>query len=270
MLGRLVLIVSWLQRYLVATRNFGVISAFRMLILRRGRMYPNGTSIFVKGLGRPIHYRGASDIGVISHFFYPGYRILDTPEHPVRCIIDAGANIGDETLRFRHFHKHARIIALEPETQNFTYLSLNVSSDRQIIPLQKGLWSHECRLRIKPGSGNEAFRVEETDGAPSEDDVQAVSIPSLMRDYQLAEIDILKLDIEGAEYDVFDERSHEWVDKVKVLIFECPDNDRPGAAFRIFQAVGKHNFNCFVHGESIILIRRDLPWKLETTLFLDS
>lgn len=270
MLTRLIRLVSWLHRYLVATRNVGVVSAFRLLISRRGRVYPDGTSVYVRVLGRTIHYRGASDIGVLSHFYNPGYRIVDTPEQPVRYIIDAGANIGDETLRFRHFHRHAKIIALEAEAQNFHYLSLNAFGDKQIIALQRGLWSHDCNLKITRGCTNEEFRVEEIFDPAADAGVRAISIPSLIRDYNLPEIDILKLDIEGAEYDVFDASSREWAEKVKVFIFECPDNDRPGAAFRIFDAVGTDRFNCFVQGESIVLIRRDVPWRLESALFLDS
>lgn len=266
----LIRLFAWLERFCIATRNLGFANAFRLLVLQRSRALPRGTSIKIRAFGRAVHYRGASDIGVMSHFFRPGYRIRDLPDHPVRYIVDAGANIGDETLRFRYFHPQAKIISLEPASKNFRFLSLNTTGDPAIFPLQKGLWPHDCWVRVfQPVASNEAFRVEEIDGDPLPGDIQAISIPSIFNEFNIPEIDILKMDIEGAEYYVFDESCQEWVDKVKVFIFECPDNDHPGAAFRIFEAVGKYRFNCFIQGENLILIRRGVPWTLETKLFFD-
>jgi FkbM family methyltransferase len=267
---RLANFAAWLERFLVATVNFGTLSAILLLVVRRGRSFPGGVPIFVKKLGRKMYYRGASDIGVMSHFFRPNYRILDTPEMPVKYIIDAGANIGDETLRFRYFHPDATIVALEPESENFRLLSRNLAGYDRVVLLQNGLWSHECDLHVIPSVGdhNEAFRVEEVSGTglPA---IHAVTVPVIMDRYGFPEIDILKLDIEGAEYFVFDSQCQEWVGRVRVFIFECPDNDRAGTAFRIFGALGSHQFNCFIQGESLVLIRRDTPWSVESNRFLD-
>jgi FkbM family methyltransferase len=266
----LIRLFAWLERFCIATRNLGFTNALRLLVLQRSRALPRGTSIRIRAFGRSVHYRGASDFGVMSHFFRPGYRIRDLPDNPIRYIVDAGANIGDETLRFRCFHPQAKIISLEPATENFRLLSLNTSGDPAIFPVQKGLWPRDCRLRVfQAAASNEAFRVEEVDGDPLPGDVQAISVPSILREFSIPEIDILKLDIEGAEYYVFDESCRQWVDKVKVFIFECPDNDHPGAAFRIFEAVAKYHFNCFIQGENLVLIRHDVPWTVETKLFFD-
>ncbi len=52
-------------------------------------------------------FAALADKGVIAHFFYPGTRIIDTPECPVSVIVDAGADAGMETIRMRHFHPEA-------------------------------------------------------------------------------------------------------------------------------------------------------------------
>lgn len=260
---------GWLERFFAAAYNLGFINAFRLRVLQRHRPIPEGTSMRVRALGRTVYYRGAAD--GMTHFFRVNYRILDTPQSPVRFIVDAGANIGAATLRFRHFHQQAKIIALEPEPANFQILSRNVSSDANIFPIQKALWPRECALRIfqpRPlAPRNNAFRVEEHDGDPQPGDVPATTIPSLLNQFAFPEIDILKIDIEGAEYFVFDDSARDWVDKVKVLIFECPDNDRPGSAFRIFNAVAHLPLNCYIQGENLVLIRRDVPWRMRGELF---
>jgi hypothetical protein len=87
----------------------------------RWKSAPGGMSLYVTKLRRRVCFRGKMG-GVLSHYYSPGYRILDTTTNPVRVIIDAGANIGDETLRFRHFHPEAEIVAIEPDSGNFAVL----------------------------------------------------------------------------------------------------------------------------------------------------
>lgn len=209
------------------------------------------------------------DKGVLSHFYGPGYRILDSAANPVRVIIDAGANIGDETLRFRHFHPDAQIVAIEPDSGNYSILSRNVSADQGIHVLKSGLWSHECKLRVTPGVTAEAFRVEEVDNEPQPGDVDAVSISSIMTRFSFNEIDILKMDIEGAEYEVFSSPEIDsWIGRVKVFIFECPDADRVGATQRIFEKLANLEFKCHIIGECFVLIRRDAGWALVSNTYL--
>jgi FkbM family methyltransferase len=260
---------AYLQRFSVACENFGFVCAVMLFTYCRWKSLPGGMSLYVKKLRRRVYFRGKIDKGVLSHFYSPGYRILDTKTNPVRVIIDAGANIGDETLRFRHFHPEAEIVAIESDSGNCAILSKNAGSDIKIKVLKRGLWSHECKLRVIKGASAQDFHVEEVDGEPQAGDVEAVSISSIMSRFSFDEIDILKMDIEGAENEVFSSPNVEsWIDRVKVLIFECPDSDRPGTTQRIFQKIMGLNFTCHIHGECFVLIRKDTGWRLESNTYL--
>ena len=157
---------AYLLRFSVACENFGLVSATRLFIYSRGKPIPSGVSLPVRKLRRSIVFRGKTDKGVLSHFFNPGYRIRDSVSNPVKVIVDAGANIGVETLRFRYFHPEARIVAIEPDRGNFAVLSRNAGSDGKITLLNNGLWSHQCRLHIIAGESAEGFRAEEVEGDP--------------------------------------------------------------------------------------------------------
>ncbi len=261
-------VFAYLESFSVAWENFGIFSAARLFLLCRRQTGPDGASLWVKKLRRRIVFRGQMDKGVLSHLYKPGYRIRDTAAQPIRVILDVGANIGDETLRFRHFHPEATIVAIEPDSGNFAMLSRNCAPDPRTVLLQNGLWSHQCRLRVLPGESAEGFRVEEVDGETPAD-VEAVSIPSLMDRFSFGGIDILKMDIEGAEYQVFSAPDiGSWIGRVKVLILECPDSDRPGATQRLFEAIRGLDFVCQIHGECFVLIRRETGWTLESNLYL--
>jgi len=260
---------AYASRFFVAVENLGFASSLKIFALYRLRIKRESV-IFARKLNRSIHFRGAAD-GVLSHFFYPGFRIRDTPEHPVRFIIDAGANVGVETLRFRHFHTEAFIVALEPEEGNHRMLLKNVGQDEKVAVLQAGLWSHQCSLSIvtTEQDNNEAFQVREAANSES-GTVSAVSVQSLINRFGCADVDILKMDIEGAEYQVFSQYFESWIDRVKVFIFECPDHEHPGVAFSIFRALEGKPFDCFIQGECLVLIRRDTGWKVESNLFMPS
>jgi FkbM family methyltransferase len=272
MTSSLLRLLSFAQRFVIGAHNFGLLGALKVLWFYRVRIPAQPASIWLKRPRQRFHFRGAADKGVMSHFCKEGYRIRDgqTAER-VRFIVDAGANIGDETTRFRFFHPDATIVALEPEPGNFRLLERNTQASSQTIALNKGLWSRECRLAIQPGTSNESFKVTEVHDPAAAHDVVATSVPDLMRQFGVAEIDILKLDVEGAEREIFAAQDADWIAKVKVFIFECPDNDAPGTTQVIFDALRRTGrvYDCQLHGENIVLIRRGVPWTLDRDVFFE-
>jgi Methyltransferase FkbM domain len=71
-------------------------------------------------------------------------------------------------------------------------------------------------------------------------------------------IDILKLDIEGAEKKVFESGYEQWLPKVKVLIVELHDRMRSGCSETVFKAVSQYSFSNEIRGENHIFFNKDL------------
>lgn len=264
--------VAYFERFFIAAENLGIVNAVKLFAVVLFRVHSDDSVLHVTRLKRDIHLRGVADKGVMAHFFIPGYQIVDTPLQRVHLIVDAGANIGDETIRFRHFHPEATIIALEPHPGNFHVLKKNVEADPNTVAIQKGLWSHECTLNLIASSSNEGFSVTKVPSGTG--NVEATSVDAILalpfiHDRSLTEVDILKLDIEGAEYEVFSRNYESWIHRVKVIIVECADKDRPGTTQAMFRALSGLDFNTYVSGENIVLIRRDVPWQLKTSAYLD-
>jgi FkbM family methyltransferase len=255
---------AYCARFEIAVQNLGFANALRVFFwIRHGSKL---RSIYVSRLGQRIYFRSAADKGVISHLFYPGTRILDTPEHPVRVIVDAGANAGMETVRMRYFHPAAHIVSIEPDSGNYSVLRLNAGPETpNAETLQKGLWSSDTGLRILSGSTNEAFSVHPV-GPGEQADLEAVTMNTILARVG-GEIDLLKMDIEGAEFEVFSKNT-EWIEHVKAFVFECPDRDHEGAAFQIFRTLAHLPFDTFVSGENVVLIRRDSGLDVVTTPYL--
>ena len=112
-------ILDFIKHFMITLKNIGLADSVKIFTIARYR--DQEMSIFINKLKCHFYFRGRADRGVISHLYRPGYRIL-TDDNVIKVIIDAGANIGVETLRFRYFHPQATIIALEPSTENFHLL----------------------------------------------------------------------------------------------------------------------------------------------------
>lgn len=154
-----------------------------------------------------------------------------------RVIVDAGAYTGLSSVYFARKYPQARVLALEPDASNFELLKQNSAPFANIVPLNNALWYEEGSVELYDRNrGHWAFSVcpptSETHSGGQR--VGALTIPALMAIAQTDVIDILKIDVEGAEREIF-EHSAEWIGRVGAIFAELHDRLRPGctAAFEV-------------------------------------
>ncbi|HVM87584.1 MAG TPA: FkbM family methyltransferase [Puia sp.] len=142
-------------------------------------------------------------------------------------IIDAGGNAGYTALYFNDCFPGAKIVSIEPDEDNYEILQRNIRMNniKNIIPLKFGLWDKTINLKVDRnyGDGREwGIRVLETN---EDTGLQGISLPDLLKRYQIEQIDLLKIDIEGAETKVFNNKEHvrEFLSITKILAIEIHD-----------------------------------------------
>lgn len=114
-------------------------------------------------------------------------------------IIDCGANVGLSILYFKFIFPDSHIIAFEPDKDIFTVLKNNVERFNlsKVKLLNKAVWSKETTLNFIP-DGADSGRVAITEKSP-----KSFKVPTAtLSDYITPKIDLLKLDVEGAETEV--------------------------------------------------------------------
>lgn len=233
------------------------VTMFRLFVLRRN--FTKLVSAKVKNLDGPFWYRGFKDRGTVSHLYEKGYYFKKAGG--IQCIVDLGSNIGDETVKFAVRHPDAKIIAVEPEGGNFSILRKNIAPyGERIVAIEAGVWHRDALLDIIPGSTPEAFSVVESENGK----VKARSMSSIIDEYKLTHIDILKIDIEGAEYVLFEQNSEQWLGIVDAIVIEIADIEKEGSFQNFFRALERAGFkaNCFINGENIVAIRFGVPMSV--------
>jgi FkbM family methyltransferase len=152
--------------------------------------------------------------------FHDEYQINDLRSHNVRTVLDIGAHVGSFTVMCHEFWPKARIVSVEPHPESFELLCRNTAH----IPESQILRIHAA-ISTKPGkcllaSPVSHSRVAEYVPAIWESieprykdfgiEVPAITVEDLWSRVQgtgIEEVDLLKLDCEGAEYVVIPELS---------------------------------------------------------------
>lgn len=170
-------------------------------------------------------------------------------------IIDAGANIGDFCIVSKYFSPDARIIAVEPDEENYELLRRNTRQFENIECLKAGIWKKDSFLRIaSEKNGKWGITVEEcTDGA-----IFGRTIPSIMEQFGIYHIDLLKMDIEGSEMEVFSSENDAWIDRVDVFVVEIHENLKPGVTELINVKMKNKGYKYIVNHEDVIFYREGL------------
>lgn len=225
---------SRLRNFRDQAQHLGWLRTAQLRILKR--LGVRQFNIRVQGLRNPVAVRtGDSDIYDFHHSLGPQKSQLPLGFTP-SVIVDAGANVGYSVLRFFLEFPEARVIALEPGTENLAQLRKNCAGYTNLSVESCGLWNRIARLKIvNPEAGSNAFIVSED----PEGDIPAVSVDDIIAKHSLDRIDLLKVDIEGSEIEVFS-NSEKWLPKVRALLIETHDDQRPGCSDAVRRATSKH------------------------------
>ena len=128
----------------------------------------------------------------------------------IRFVVDAGANIGASALYFHSFFPDALIVAIEPESSNFRQLYTNIklnNLEKHIYPIQAALWHKVEKLFLGNDfrdKSNDAFTVS-ANAEKNIGETEGITLKNILNQYSFPCIDLLKMDIEGAEKYIFED-----------------------------------------------------------------
>lgn len=242
-------------------KEFGYVDGIRLAfwLVKYNRLHLSGRPAFRGGvkkvyslsLRREIYIRPeTTDLILLLEFFAKDVCAGENREYQIEFeyngkdinyILDCGANIGLFSLLYAKKYPDAKIIAIEPEPENYKVLLMNIKDNSRITAIQNGVWYKESGLKIIPrDTGAYGFMVQECVHEKAE--VNGISINKLIKQYGFPSIDILKMDIEGSELEVITNDSSVWLKKTKIIILETHERIKPGSEKVIENKLCKSHF----------------------------
>jgi FkbM family methyltransferase len=152
-----------------------------------------------------------------------------------RTIVDLGANIGLASLYLSHFYPKARLISVEPFPDTYELLSRNLSqlvSAGRCELVHAALWHKNEQVFLTRPTAQaryDALRVA-ADPGPACIETAGVTLASLLERFEIQQIDLLKVDIEGAETNLFS-GDLSWIQRVNAMAIEFHGDSRQVSRF---------------------------------------
>lgn len=163
--------------------------------------------------GYKVSYRNDYELEVIyDDIFVRNVYFFET-ENPEPHIIDCGGHIGLAVLYFKSLYPRASIVTFEPNPETFFLLKDNIAQNdlSGIRAISMALSREDAKNAILYVGEDfldawDSTNTIKPDLWPNMDQYRSISVRSTrLSPYVTNSVDFIKLDIEGAEYDVLDE-----------------------------------------------------------------
>jgi FkbM family methyltransferase len=177
--------------------------------------------------GPPVYVRsGTQDYSVFRESFVEDvYRMADARDWD--CVVDLGANVGMFAAYAAQFAR--RVIAYEPFPENLRQFCRNCGGRPNVQVVGSAVAGQPGKLRlyrpksIKHTAVHSSFREMANLLSDEFDEVEAVTLDQLFARHAIARCDLLKIDVEGQEYDILHHASDETLSRIARIHGEYHD-----------------------------------------------
>lgn len=224
-----------LRNYLRRERS-GRLRADAMLSLRLKRPFQANISLRERG----------SDLATFQEIVVEEvYDVVVGAVENIETVVDLGANIGLASLYFACNYPTCRLLCVEPNAGTYELLNRNLrplNRSGRCRTLNAAVWGTHQRLapiEEIPADRYSAFAVR----------AASANEPSVVEGYTMSEImdysgfervDLLKVDIEGAERELFSMQDLSWLARVGAIAIEFHSDSRAASEFD--EKVIRHGF----------------------------
>jgi FkbM family methyltransferase len=211
-------------------------------MLRQSR---NSSLARLRWSGRDIFYRaGTADPFVIYQVLLKGGKKAEyyvPPTLQPKVIFDIGSNIGASIIYFHKKFPNAQIFGFEPHPDTFQILEKNVAQLAGVKVFNYGLGAGDQRVSVRADAVNYGafntrgdFKDRGFPAAPVECEMRRLD--SVLRELGLEHVDLIKIDCEGAEADIFSTVSEELLNNCQWIVGEFHDH----SGFEVLARLAPH------------------------------
>ncbi|MFT3702978.1 MAG: FkbM family methyltransferase [Agriterribacter sp.] len=218
---------------------------------------PIAYRLLLNNITTTIHLRTyAGDIEIFYEIFWKrvyAHLLLSTKNF--QTIVDLGANIGMATLLYALEFPTAQVYALEPDAENFELLTANLADEvltGRVIPVRAAISNQNGKASIQKANKayNSTISAESSPGM----EVRTITMSSFVRDMMINRIDLLKIDIEGWEEQLF-LGEIEWLSITDNIVMECHSEKIKENCITVLQSNGFSTYTSDLHATLVWAIK---------------
>jgi len=199
----------------------------------------------MKFLGKTlkINLRSDADLSVFEEIFVDrDYKILDgIIEKADSCIVDIGAHIGLFSLYVNCLNPDVKVVAFEPNEENFCLLKANLKMNHVNSVVARNLAiacsSGERKFYLSVDSHNHSL-VKFSENLV-ERKVNCVAFPDVIRE----KCDLVKMDAEGGEFEILQNVSDDVFSKIRNFYIEYHEYSSEMIAEKLKSILEKAGYN---------------------------
>ena len=207
-------------------------------------------------MANPVAIRtGMSDMQVFHDIFIWGEYSFLKPVAERTTVLDIGANVGYSSTYFAGIYPKCEVVAVELVHSNFEQLSRNTAFlGNRIRTVEAAVWSHNDGVSIADDTfrDGDAWSHHASEAEDGKSLVPSITMVELMQQHAMPRVNICKIDIEGAEYELFAPGNRDWANHCDVILVEIHEDLR---IFDIVDAMHNDGFHSFTAHELTIFYR---------------
>lgn len=190
-------------------------------------------------------------IAVIEDFYDQQYTCFPLIFNKGGVVVDIGAHIGTFSLAISLKNPDLRIFCFEPQPQTFKQLVKNIGLNKHkdhFLVSQTALWTSNMKQKLYIAGGDSLGATLTKAISNDFTEVQCVTLNKLLGDYKINSCQLLKIDIEGAEYEVVESFTKSEYEKIESILVEyhVVDNPLHNKEF-LCKILRKNNFEISLH-----------------------
>ncbi len=242
LVSRLLYYLSSIPTLLIGVRNWPVVvAAFLRLPV------PKPFTVELRS-GVRFHARTAMDVWIIKETCLDrDYETASVPLQDSWTVLDIGAGLGDFTMHAARRNPHGMVYGFEPFPESFALLEdnlrLNGLENVRVFPYAVGATSGGRLTLYATGEAVQHRTAGAANVATPTFDVTTVSLDQIFDEQNLTRCDFLKMDCEGAEYEILLNAGDQTLSRIRHVCLEYHEGVTPYARedlARFFRDRGFH------------------------------
>jgi FkbM family methyltransferase len=202
-------------------------------VLRFRKVKDKNKHLTVKFIdGYKIFIQGGTDQYHTFHrvFLRDEYQINQCAQKKMKCVVDLGANVGYFSTRMAALAE--KVICYEPIASNVEKIKMNRDGRQNIYIMNKAIAGKRGFINLfKPTVDGCCGRYSMifNDNSKSENEfesVQCITLDELFDQHKIGKCDLIKMDIEGAEYETLYSASEETFKRIDRIVGEYHHFDK--------------------------------------------